>query len=752
MSFHELVVLPTRLSKKVRSLLALTLTLALAITGVIVAPSASAVPGKGVISGITSSASSTGPTDVTVTFTRPDSVTLTGILYSTNNGNSWAQCDSTFCTWATVTSTSFVLKKLSSASARLQYDDTYQIIFILCQGGSPSNANSTTSSYAGLPLNNCGPQSDPVSYAGATGIQSAPAPAISTPTSIANGATNFSVTITSNDFKTGIATSDFTITPGTTGLTAGTLTRTDSTTVAIAFAGPAKYGDISFQAKTSAYTTAPSAASNTVTISVPNTTPPAPGTPTGVVANSAQINLTWAAPTNNLGSAVTDYLVYYSSDSGNTWDTFTATASTSLTRNITGLNASTAYIFKVAAKNLAGYGPFSSNSSAYTTTSGPTVPETPTSVSAGSATTTSLQVSYTAPGNNGGSSITGYVVQYSLDNGTTWDTATANTSSNPYTVSGLTINTSYIFRVAAKNAQGTGPFSVPSSAASTSANTPPAPEPERTYAPTISSLSKLKVCARGQDEFVIRGAGFKDATVTIDGIVVDIKGKSDGVLNLKFGEGTEGKKLIKITNSAGTATAEIEFKLVDRTAFKVFDIPYIYKGGTFTYFFEAFGENTFRITGNMPGGLVLNEATGEISGIPTESGVFNFVLHADGVCGNDVDVIRLDVDKEIPNAISYRIKFKNKKSNKITGSAELELKKFLEHIKEISPKQIEPIVYISGGAPEDEAEVDSPEAKERRDALCDVMLTNDILAQTIPGLFDGEEDEIEIFVYWPVVR
>lgn len=747
MSFNKFFHERARTSKLVRSLLTFTLTLGIGFTA---APPANALPGKGTISTITSSASASGPTDVTVNFTRPDSVTLTGILYSTNNGNSWAQCDSVFCTWATVTSTSFVLKKLSSANARLQYDDTYQIIFMLCQSGTPDNSNSTTSSYASLPLSNCGPQSDPIAYSGAAGIQSSPSRSISTSSTISNGASSPSITITSTGFDTSVALSAFTIGVGTTGLTASSVSFSDSATATFSFTGTAKYGDVTIQAKTSAYSPAASSATNTVTVSVPNVVPPAPGTPSGTVASSAQINLTWSAPTGNTGSAVTDYLVYYSSNSGSTWETFTASVSTSTSRNITGLTAATSYIFKVAAKNSVGYGPFSSSSSSYTTLSGPQVPETPTAVSAGSATTSSLSVSWTAPSSDGGATITSYWLQKSSDNGVTWETVTV-TASSPQTVSGLTISTSYIFRVAAKNSIGYGPFSAPSTAVSTSANAP-APEPERIYPPSITSLSKLKVCARGQDEFVIRGNNFKDATVTVDGVEVTVKGKSDGIINLKFGETTAGVKIIKITNPAGSTTAEVEFKLVDKTAFKVFDIPYIYKGGTFLYQFEAFGENTFRVTGNMPAGLVLNAENGEISGIPTEEGMFNFVLHADGLCGNDVDVIKLDVDKEIPNAISYRIKFTNKKSKKITGTAQFELNKFLKEIKKISPKQIEPIIYITGGAPDDEADVDSQSAKERRDSLCDIMLTNEILGQTMLGLFDGEEDEIEIFVYWPVVR
>ena len=730
-----------------RTLLTLALTLTASFVGV---ASANAVPGAPTITSITNSPG-TSTIDVTVTFTRAAvSPAAAGYIYSTNGGTTWAQCNSSNCTWTTGAST-IVIQKLSNNTPSMQYGDSYQIVIAECSSGSATQSRELAANISALGLQSCGAFSSTIAYTGGTPVTVASAPTISTTSTIANAANGASIVVTGNDFKSGVATSDFTIGTGTTGLTSGSLTFTDSTTVSIAFTGTAKIGDLTIQAKTSAYTTAPSGASNTLTISVPNAVPPAPGTPSGTVASSAQINLTWTAPSNNTGSAVTDYLVYYSSNSGSTWETFTASVSTSTSRNITGLTAATSYIFKVAAKNSVGYGPFSSNSSSYTTLSGPQVPETPTAVSAGSATTSSLSVSWTAPSNDGGAAISSYWLQKSSDNGVTWETVTVSASS-PQTVSGLTISTSYVFRVAARNSIGYGPFSAASTAVSTSANTP-APAPEIIYAPTITSLSKLKVCSRGQDEFIIRGSGFKNASVTIDGVPVTIKGNADSIINLSFGETTPGVKTIKVTNSAGTATAEVEFKLVDKTAFKVFDIPYIYKGGSFYYQFEAFGENTFRITGNLPAGLVLNAETGEISGIPTEEGFFNFVLHADGLCGNDVDVIKLDIDKEIPNAISHRIRFSNPKSKKITGTAQFELKKFLQEIKKISPKQIEPVIYITGGAPENEAEVESQSAKERRDSLCDIMLTNDILAQTVLGLFSGgDEDEIEIFVYWPVVR
>ncbi len=824
----------SRSSRFLRVLLTGVLALSGALTS-IGTSSAAAAPAAPTITKAKSTPTG-GTQNVTVFFTPGDATVIRGLKYSTDNGSTWHECDVNGRCAYTIGDRFVVIEKLSSNTSSMSGGDVVNLLLRACATGSGNSG--------GTGLSDCSAaSSNLLTYTvGVTTIAT-------TTTTISNATNGATVVVTGTDFKSGVLQSDFIFGLGTTGLTVSTFTYDSSTSITVVFAGIAKYGTLTIQAKTTAFNPAPTNNSNTLSISVPNAVPPAPTSVSGTMVNSSQINLSWTAPTGNTGDAITSYVIYYRVVGAGTWESTTATTTS---KSVTGLTAATSYEFKVTAKNTAGESADSTTSSSVTTGSGPTAPETPTAVTTGSATPTTIALSWTAPSNDGGSAITGYAIQKSSDGGSTWDTFTVTnttsisisvtglsnsttykfrvaakntigqgpfsvapyasasttaaptvpetptavtasgatssslsvswtapsdggaaidayqlekstdgttwtlvsaTATSPYSVSGLSASTSYVFKVRAHNSVGWGPFSDSSTAVSTSAtSSSPTPEPEKIYPPTIDSLSKLKVCARGHDEFIIRGNNFKNAVVTVDGVVVTIKGKSDGIINLSFGEATEGKKKITITNSVGSVTAEVEFKMVDKTAFKVFDIPYIYKGGTFLYKFEAFGENTFRVTGNMPAGLVLNAETGEISGIPTEEGKFNFVLHADGLCGNDVDVIKLDIDKEIPNAISHRIKFPNKKSKKITGSAQFELKKFLEHIKEISPKQIEPIIYITGGSPEDEADVDSQSAKDRRDSLCDIMLTQEVLGQTMLGLFDGEEDEIEIFVYWPVVR
>ena len=74
-----------------------------------------------------------------------------------------------------------------------------------------------------------------------------------------------------------------------------------------------------------------------------------------------------------------------------------------------------------------------------------------------------MELSWTAPADNGGSAITGYTVEYSAD-GETWSTFATGVAGVTLKVDviGLSNGTGYVFRVSATNAAGTGGVSDPS--------------------------------------------------------------------------------------------------------------------------------------------------------------------------------------------------------------------------------------------------------------------------------------------------
>ncbi|MEZ5117687.1 MAG: choice-of-anchor Q domain-containing protein [Candidatus Nanopelagicales bacterium] len=129
-----------------------------------------------------------------------------------------------------------------------------------------------------------------------------------------------------------------------------------------------------------------------------------------------------------------------------------------------------------------------------------TVPGPPTGVTAapgdGKAT-----VSWTAPGSNGGSAITGYVVQQSVDAGTTWTAAAgspAAATATSLTVTGLTNGINVSFRVAATNAVGQGPWSAPSVPVTPASGAGPTPPPgTATVTVTSPAASGSQISSNG---------------------------------------------------------------------------------------------------------------------------------------------------------------------------------------------------------------------------------------------------------------
>jgi bacillolysin len=149
-------------------------------------------------------------------------------------------------------------------------------------------------------------------------------------------------------------------------------------------------------------------------------------------------NLSWSAATDNV--AVTGYNVYKGAT--------LVTTVTATTYTVTGLTASTAYVFTVKAKDAAGNLAAVSNEASITTLPTPvdnTPPSIPTALTATGTTDVSTNLSWTAATDN--IAVTGY----NIYNGATLINTVTNTT---FTVTGLTGNTAYTFTVKAKDAAG----------------------------------------------------------------------------------------------------------------------------------------------------------------------------------------------------------------------------------------------------------------------------------------------------------
>ena len=69
-----------------------------------------------------------------------------------------------------------------------------------------------------------------------------------------------------------------------------------------------------------------------------------------------------------------------------------------------------------------------------------------------------IELTWTAPSDNGGSSITSYSIQYKLSSDLTFTTINTGSTSTSYTVTILTNGSTYNFQVAAINSRGTSTY------------------------------------------------------------------------------------------------------------------------------------------------------------------------------------------------------------------------------------------------------------------------------------------------------
>ena len=190
----------------------------------------------------------------------------------------------------------------------------------------------------------------------------------------------------------------------------------------------------------------------------PNTVP---GPPANVIAapHNASAQVSWSAPADNGGSAITGYTAV-SSPGGRSCNTSGTSCA------VTGLTNGQPYTFTVTARNSVGTSVPSSPSSPVVPV---TVPGAPTGVIATPG-DTQAQVSWSAPLATGGSPITGYTVTSSPQGRTcAWPAGPLGC-----TVTGLANGQPYTFTVTATNSVGTGPSSS-ASAPVTPATVPGAP-------------------------------------------------------------------------------------------------------------------------------------------------------------------------------------------------------------------------------------------------------------------------------------
>jgi hypothetical protein len=230
---------------------------------------------------------------------------------------------------------------------------------------------------------------------------------------------------------------------------AETVVLSEPTTIEVKNAGPetlASFGPTSLPSTTTSTTLAPT--TTTTTNLPPTTTTVKPVVVKSTTTTTTSTTTTMVPPTTTTSTTTTTSSTTTTTSSTTTTTTSTTTTTTAPPPPETTTTTTTST---------------TTTSSTTTTTVAATVASAPTSV-IGTAGATQVSLSWTAPPSNGGAAITDYVVQFSTSGSGGFSTFADGTStSTSATVTGLTNNTVYYFKVAAVNSVGTSDYSTVSS-------------------------------------------------------------------------------------------------------------------------------------------------------------------------------------------------------------------------------------------------------------------------------------------------
>ena len=272
--------------------------------------------------------------------------------------------------------------------------------------------------------------------------------------------------------------------------------------------------------------------------------PPVPDAPTRLTARArgtSAIDLDWTAPSSVSAAPITGYRIEVSSTGNSRWTALEAdTDSRDTDYRHTGLNPGTTRYYRVAAINRVGESKPSNVADATTDVTAPGAPSGLRAVPSGLGGSNQLRLTWTRPSTDGGSSISGYLIEMSPNGLSGWTQVVANTRSTTYLHSDLAPGTTRYYRVSAINSVGR---SNPSNVANGT-----------TKAARPGQVQTLSARATGPSSITVTWeAPSSDGGARITGYSIQARSPNDGT---------------RITNTGSTATTFMHTGLQPATVYR----------------------------------------------------------------------------------------------------------------------------------------------------------------------------------------
>ncbi|MEY2675298.1 MAG: hypothetical protein RL102_564 [Actinomycetota bacterium] len=195
------------------------------------------------------------------------------------------------------------------------------------------------------------------------------------------------------------------------------------------------------------------APSSSFTVAVPFQKASAPQNLAGTVNQTLnRVELTWAAPADLFGGSVLGYMIQISTNNGTSWVSYIQVPGTAVAVNLPLMPKGSTYQYRVYANTQGGAG---TASAPLTLTREASVPGAPTARSITLASGKIPTIVWNAPYDNGGSAVTGYVIEFNGANGWAEIARVAGNVLN-YTDAEKAPGISLQYRVRAINATGVG--------------------------------------------------------------------------------------------------------------------------------------------------------------------------------------------------------------------------------------------------------------------------------------------------------
>ena len=367
------------------------------------------------------------------------------------------------------------------------------------------------------------------------------------------------------------------------------------------------------------------------------TVPTAPTSLAAGTVTDTSVALSWTAPSDNGGTAITGYRIEYSSDNfANT--TVANTTGTGTSTTVTGLTSSTSYKFRVYAKNaVTNAGSFySAVSNTLTQSTNATVTAPSASVITATVNSdTSISLSWTASTDNGnGGTITYKLYQKS---GTGSYALIYGPASSPrtYTSTGLSASTTYTYKVESINNTYTTTSAEVNATTQAAKTVPGVPVPTTGTITGTSVVLNWSAVNDGNDPpvtyYIEKEDTFNGGTYTQIATTTSLTYTASSLTG-----STDYRFRIRAGNASGysgygsVVATTLAIPVWVTTVMNVGTVSVAY-----SQTLNATGATSYSVqSGTLPAGLSLNTSTGAITGTPTTNGTSNLTFRATNANGS----------------------------------------------------------------------------------------------------------------------